>query len=240
MFKLIETTQTIYSQSELCRAVIEAWNNLYQSIPSKAAVGIILSQHSIETGAKYFWNNNWGNLKVGNDDPNQTVDYMMLKNVWEIENGVKKIYQPPARQTWFRSFPTLIDGVTFHLNLLKNGRYKSSWPAIEAGDVALFAHDLKVNGYYTAPESDYVAGMNRFFHPYMASQDYDQALSESGLVVAPPLQPWVSTPDDPTPPGISPLDPPAQINSNIPPTANWLSTIFTSIMEIFRRWLPKS
>lgn len=197
MFKLVDTIQTSYTQKELCKAVVEAWKELFENIPIKASVGIVLSQHSIECGDKYFWNNNWGNAKVGVDDPNKTIEYIMLKNTWEIENGKKVVYQPPSRQTWFRSFPTLKDGVKFHLQLLKTGRYASSWAAIEAGDVAMFANLLKQHGYFTAPVQNYINGMNRFFLPFMRSLDYENTLDQ--INTAPPLEPWVEINPEPGP-----------------------------------------
>lgn len=178
MFKLVATVQTAYSQFELCKALIQAWYNEYKALPSKQSVGIIISQNLIETGGKYFWNNNWGNVKVGNDDPNQVIEYMMLKNVWEISNGVKVMYQPPARQTWFRAFATLDEGVRFQFNLLQNGRYHQAWYAIEQGNLVAFAHELKIAGYYTAPEQDYINGMTTHYNNYNNSGNYEKALAE--------------------------------------------------------------
>jgi flagellar protein FlgJ len=91
----------------------------------------------------------------------------MLKNVWEIIGGKKVIFQPPHQATWFRAFPTLADGVAHHLDFLRNHRYKASWSAVDAGNPAAFAHLLKVAGYYTAPEADYIKLMNVYFNKFM-------------------------------------------------------------------------
>lgn len=178
MFNLVPTVQTTYSQLELCKGLIKVWYSEFNTVPSKASVGVILAQNAIETGGKYFWNNNLGNVKVGQDDPNNIIDYCMLRNVWEIENGKKVVYQPPARQTWFRSFPTLEDGIKFHLQLLRNNRYKVAWPAVESGDVALFARLLRQQGYYTASEKDYINGMMVHFNSYKTSGNYERAIAE--------------------------------------------------------------
>lgn len=200
MFKLVKTVQTVYSKKDFIKGLIEGWIDLYGTIPSKESIGVIYSQNMIETGGKYFWGNNVGNSKVGADDPNKVIEYQMLKNVWEIENGKRVVYQPPHRATWFRAFPTLREGVAHHFELLKNKRYKIAWAAVEKGDPSLFAHLLKKQGYYTAPEKDYVAGMNRFFKPYMKSNDYEYALAEIENI-APPLEPWVTIDVPPVPMG---------------------------------------
>ncbi len=200
MLKLVETKQTIYSQAALCNGLIQAWYAEYKAIPSKASIGVIIAQNAIETGGKYFWNNNWGNSKVGADVPGQIIEYMMLRNVWEIENGKRITYQPPHRATWFRSFPTLAEGIGHHLALLKNRRYKIAWAAVEKGDVALFAHLLKKQGYYTAPEADYIRGMMGHYNLYNKSGNYEKALAEFDSF-APPLQPWVELDLTPGPMG---------------------------------------
>ena len=196
--KKVDTIQTKYSQQDLCFAIISAWKTLFGKYPIKASVGVIIAQSGIETGGgTYCWNNNFGNVKA-KDIPGQVIEYCALRGVWEIINGKKVMIPETNPGAWFRSFPTLSDGVKFHLALLKTGRYASSWAAIETGDVAMFATLLKQKGYYTAPVQDYINGMNRYFLPYMKSLDYEKALSQ--IKPAPPLEPWVYVDDAPLPP----------------------------------------
>lgn len=205
MFKLVPTIQTIYSQEDLCKGLVQVWLDVFNKIPSKESIGILIAQNGIETGGKYFWNNNLGNVKVGADSANSVIEYMMLRDVWEIINGRKVIFQPPHRATWFRSFPTLNDGIKFHLDILKNQRYAEAWVAVERGDLAQFAHLLKMKGYYTAPEQDYLNGMLRHYNAYYASKNYEKAcvIFKPSPIPLPPGPPVVVPPG---PPVITPND----------------------------------
>lgn len=201
MLVRVDTVKTKYSQIELCAALIGAWHELLGDIPSKASIGVIVAQHGIETGGGNFaWNNNLGNVKAV-DIPGQTIEYMALNGVWEIINGVRVNLPASNPGSWFRSFHDLHAGAVFHLGLLKNKRYASAWPAIESGNLVGFATIIRAHGYYTAPLKDYIAGMTRFYNPYMKSTDYEHALASLNLDEAPPLQPWVTIDPEPAPMG---------------------------------------
>lgn len=202
--KLVTTVRTTYTQSQMIKAFVEAWKDLYGVVPKKESIGVIWAQNALETGlTKAMWNNNIGNIKyVANASDTEDIQYCMLANVWEIINGKKVIFQPPHPATWFRSFDSLEAGVVHHFNFLKNKRYKQAWTAVEAGDPALFAHLLKIAGYYTAPESAYVKSMNYYFNQYMAGKDYENAVKSLAIidpvVVVVPPKPEPSAPE-PTP-----------------------------------------
>lgn len=174
---LVPTVKTSYNGTQMVAGFIKGWANQFNEIPKKESVGVVWSQNAIETGSTTsMWNNNIGNVKYApskNQDDDNNIKYMMLSNVWEIINGKKVIFQPPHPATWFRSFDTLEEGVGFHLDFLKNHRYKNSWSAIETGDPAQFAHLLKVAGYYTAPEADYIKGMNFHFNKFMKDTTFE-------------------------------------------------------------------
>lgn len=174
---LVPTTKTSYNASQMVAGFIKGWQNVFNEIPKKESVGVIWAQNAIETGStSSMWNNNIGNVKYSpskNPEDDNEVKYMMLSNVWEIINGKKVIFQPPHEATWFRAFDTLDQGVGFHLNFLKNKRYKNCWVAVEAGDPAQFAHLLKVAKYYTAPEEDYVKAMNSQFKRFMKDNTFE-------------------------------------------------------------------
>lgn len=211
--KLVTTVRTSYTQSQMIKAFVEAWKELYGTVPKKESIGVIWAQNALETGlTKAMWNNNVGNVKYfANNSDTESIQYCMLANVWEIINGKKVIFQPPSPATWFRSFGSLEKGVVYHFNFLKNNRYKDSWSAVEKGDPALFAHLLKLKGYYTAPESDYVKAMKYYYNQYMASHDWENAIAGIDLtapvvvVVPPPPEP---TPVEPTVPPVAPEPPP--------------------------------
>lgn len=182
MLKKMETVKTTCSKSELIKGFVDGWIKQFNQIPSKESIGVLYAQNSLETGGtKYMWNWNIGNVKAV-DKPGETVEYCVLNNVWEIINGKRIILSPNDPGSWFRSFPTLADGVAHHFNFLKNNRYKHAWTAVESGNPAAFAHLLKVAGYYTASEADYIKLMNSFFNSYMKSNDYENAVSNNPKV----------------------------------------------------------
>jgi hypothetical protein len=178
---LVPTTRTSYNGQQMIEGFVRGWFKQFGVLPKKEAVGVIWSQNALETGSTTsMWNNNIGNVKFvpsSNPDNDNSVTYMMLANVWEIIHGQKVIFQPPNPATWFRAFPTLEDGVAFHLDFLKNHRYRAAWAAVEAGDPAQFAHLLKVAGYYTAPESDYTKAMNAYFKKFMNDPTFDNVVA---------------------------------------------------------------
>lgn len=182
MLKKMETVKTTCSKSELIKGFVDGWIKQFNQIPSKESIGVLYAQNSLETGGtKYMWNWNIGNVKAV-DKPGETVEYCVLNNVWEIINGKRIILSPNDPGSWFRSFPTLADGVAHHFNFLKNNRYKNAWTAVESGNPAAFAHLLKIAGYYTASETDYIKLMNSFFNSYMKSNDYENAISNNPKV----------------------------------------------------------
>lgn len=208
----VPAVKTKYTQQQMITGFIEGWKQLFNELPKKEAIGVIWSQNALETGSTAsMWNNNIGNVKFvpsKNPDDDNGKTYMMLSNVWEIINGQKVIFQPPNPATWFMAFPTLKDGVMFHLDFLKNHRYKSAWSAIEAGDPAQFAHLLKVQRYYTASEADYVKAMNIYFKKFMADPTFEQVIAQ--------YNPSTSNGDLPTPPIVispPPIPGPPPVNS---------------------------
>lgn len=175
---LRDTVQTQYTQYELTKAFVDAWVLLYGTFPQKKQIAVIWAQNALETGmSAMMWNNNIGNVKyIANPTDDASIEYCMLKNVWEIVNGQRVTFQPPNPATWFRSFPTLTDGVHYYFDFLRNRRYKIAWAAVEAGDPLQFAHLLKVQGYYSAPEADYAKAEIGYFNRFMQADYFDKAL----------------------------------------------------------------
>jgi len=228
--KLVPTVQTKYSQFELDQGLIKGWIKLFGTPPTKSQIGVLWSQNALETGlTAAMWCNNIGNVKyVPNAGDTEAVHYCMLRNVWEIINGKKVYFQPPSPATWFRAFDTLEEGVAFFFDLLRNRRYKAAWTAIEAGDPALFAHLLKVAGYYTASEADYRNAMLRYYNAFMASNDFEKALA--AVVMPTDPAPVVIDPVIvPEPLIIPPLNPISLPSSNL----SFIETIWQVLKNIF-------
>lgn len=180
--KFIEATRTPCTKLDFTRMAILAWIKLFTVAPKKESIAIIYAQWGLETGyGKSCWNWNIGNCKfvpsknISDDDD---LFFTKLSGVWEIINGKKIILDKENQGSWFKAFPSLLDGMMFHLDYLKNDRYKSSWKAIEEGNPILFAHLLKQAKYYTATESDYSKLMSSIFNSYMKMKDFEQAINE--------------------------------------------------------------
>jgi len=180
--KLVSLVKTPYTIPDVLKSLILAWHNVYNEFPNKESIGVIFSQWSLETGqGKACYNNNLFNVKYMNNHPELDSDdiaYFMLPHTWEIINGQKVVFEPPHPQTWFRSFDTLDEGVAHHFVFLKTKRYKIAWTAVESGNPAAFAHLLKNGGYYTAPESDYVKGLNYFFNKFMKDNTFETIIQD--------------------------------------------------------------
>jgi hypothetical protein len=96
MLQLVETVRTTCTTKELIKAFCQGWFNIYKSPPNKKQIAVIYAQNALETGGTtYMWNWNIGNVKAV-DISGENIKYCMLKNVWEIYNGKKIIYQPKA------------------------------------------------------------------------------------------------------------------------------------------------
>jgi flagellum-specific peptidoglycan hydrolase FlgJ len=172
--------------------------------PSKEACGVFWAQYALETGAGGFcWNNNLFNHKVTVAMANAGIPYMMLANTWEIENGKKVTYQPPHPATWFRAYASFEAAMSHHISAVKSGRYKSSWPAVLAGDVVQYATELRKFGYYTASLESYVALLKTKMADWMKTTAYEKALEDvvrdSERETQPDLEPYRDEEPTPTP-----------------------------------------
>jgi hypothetical protein len=241
--QLVPTVKTSYSPEELIKSFIEGWKKQFGTMPNKKSIAILWAQNRIETGAtSAMWNNNIGNVKYvpsNNPESDNNIQYMMLSNVWEIINGKKVVFQPPHKATWFRAFPTLTDGVAFHLDFLKNHRYKKAWAAIEAGSPSNFAHLLKEAGYYTAPEEDYSKAIALFFMRFIRDDTYEKVLAS--LVAPKPttIVNHVETITVETPIAPLPVEQPTSVTpiptAVPPPNKSLWQTIIQFILGLFKR-----
>jgi len=173
----VPVVRTPFSRREFARALIMAWKHVVGHFPTKKAAGIIFAHYRLETGdGGYCWNFNIGNCKCTRDMANAGVPYMMLADTWEIIGGKKVLFQPPHQMTWFRAFESLSEGMTAHLNLLRNERYESCWASVENGEPHEFAVKLKEKGYYTGFLSAYSALMETGHSIWMKDPAFDDAM----------------------------------------------------------------
>jgi hypothetical protein len=157
--KLVPTAPTKITVGELYAAVRRIWAESIQGVPAtRQALVLILAHSALETGYWHaMWNWNLGNAK---HVPGDGYDFFAIRH-YEVVHGQRVWIDPPHDP--FIAFATLDEGASYYLSTLR-GRWRGAWPSLLDGDVAGFCHALKIAGYYTAPESDYEAGVFRAMH----------------------------------------------------------------------------
>lgn len=155
MGQLIEAKVKEIGEGEAAYALREAWKRLYTEYPSLDSLALLWAQWALETGrGKSIFCYNFGNIKRSADE-----DYCMFR-CDEIINGKTVWFEPPNKATWFRAYPTAVDGAYDYIKFLsQKSRYQTAWIAVKAGDPAAFGHALKMADYYTANEANYTKGL---------------------------------------------------------------------------------
>ncbi len=232
----VPVRRTTFTLKDYSRAAMRAWKSLCGNWPSKAAVGCLWAQYALETGRGAFcWGNNIGNVKY-----TAGHDYQMLNGTWEIVNGKRVVFTPPHRATWFNAYDSLDDAMMEHLRLLKQGRYASSWPAIEAGLPGEFAVALKQRGYYTAPVEDYARGLRAHHQDFMNSWAFEDATRDLEALLNADTEPELPASIDETPlprlitPILEPVlhaDPSVYLQNEEPQNAASSPTIYPRMLE---------
>jgi hypothetical protein len=184
-------------------AVVRLWKELAGSGKSDGLVEesamVLVGQWALETGwGKHMMNFNFGNVKRGHVDVLFTA--FSTSEYWEKETDAVKgancqkhsktvgynktkgwgvIFDPPHKQTWFRAFDTLDDGVRAHFSVLqKQNNFVAAWNVLTAhangnGDAAAeserherllklghaFGAALKAGHYATAADYDELMGL---------------------------------------------------------------------------------
>ncbi len=153
----VQKRKTVPTIREWRDAISAAWKARTGRRPSLDALSVLFAQWSLETGrGEAMWCHNFGGIKgYGGTSRHWRGDYCMLPTFEYDAKG--KRYNIVDR---FRSYPTMRAGADDYLAFLGRDSYRSAWARIEAGDPRGFARELKVRNYYTAPESDYAAGLS--------------------------------------------------------------------------------
>lgn len=167
----VQRVRTEVSEPQMAQAIIEAWRDMFGTVPAKEQVALVLAQNSLETGArKSMWNYNIGNITTNGKD---SYDYFDdLKTDEQITPGVWK-----KMNLKYRAYPTLKDGAKDYLKLLSSKHYSNAWEHIKNPDPAAFSKALKQSGYYTANEAPYTKTLSSLFGKYNKSNAYEVARS---------------------------------------------------------------
>lgn len=205
---LVETVRTPVSMTEYARAVVRAWSEVGEDVPTETALAVLWAQYMTETGGKACWNWNIGNVKHVKGDG---FDHCALNNVWEgvtpaqaktlIDKGLAKpdpsaehakavgkdrvsvILTKDSPGSWFRAYPSLESAMHHHLEFLAKKRYASAWSHVLAGNPTAFATELKRKGYFTASADAYATAMRPHFDAFVRTLAFEQAIAE----VMPPI-----------------------------------------------------
>lgn len=151
---------TYVSPADLYVKLGEAWDRMLSDTRTRASVLVLVAHWALETGfghAMHCWN-------LGNVQWSEGCGYdycaflagevIAGKNVPMVEK--------------FRAYRTIDDATKDYLVRLR-AEFRPAWPAVLAGDPALFCHLLKVARYYTASEDQYTAGVVRCYRQLDAS-----------------------------------------------------------------------
>lgn len=159
--------------------------------PTDEVLALALAKTALETGRwSSIWNGNWGNVKAADNYVGQftciTLNECLVRDgqkvtVWFAPEG--ELSGPPSKdghliapplavpnghpQTRMRAFANNYDGVDQYVDFVANGHYGKAWAALLSGNAISYVHELKVAGYFTAPESDYVAGVASLQHEFL-------------------------------------------------------------------------
>lgn len=159
--------------------------------PSDETLALGLAKTALETGRwTSIWNSNWGNVKASDTYEGMytciTLNERLKRNgvevvVWFAPEGELsaspdkggKLIAPPLAvpeghpQTRMRAFANEWDGVDCYVDFVAHGRYQKAWAALLTGNAINYVHELKVAGYFTALESEYVKGVAALQHEFI-------------------------------------------------------------------------
>lgn len=189
----IEDQITTLTKESVLEAFWKSWLSRFGSVPKKESIWVLLAQVTLETGLKscHCWN--LGNVKSREGDGYDytyfacneilptaqahklaTASPATTKITRDRSDGTSVIWFYPDHPTCrFRAFGSLLEGAADHLAILTK-RFQKSWSAVLAGDPIAYAHALKVQGYYTADESDYARSLASLFRSLSKMPfDYD-------------------------------------------------------------------
>jgi hypothetical protein len=157
----LEDRLTPVTPTEVLDALGAAGSQVLGSTPHRTSLLVLLSQWALETGRGHSMHcYNLGNVKS-----NQKSGDWCFFRCNEIIKGKVVWFNPDEAGCCFRAFATLDDGALDYLKTLRE-RFGRVWPAVDAGDPAMFSHLLRMNRYYTADEGQYTRTLVALFNEF--------------------------------------------------------------------------
>jgi hypothetical protein len=178
-----QAMKTPATSKQLFASMCRAWRRCFKEEPSRDAIILLLSHWALETGyGRSMWNFNLGNAKakVGGAydycffSCNEILSKKQAESMQKATPDTAKItryrddgtciiwFYPKHPACCFRAFSDLDAGALDHLDLIHR-RFSQAWSSVLSGDPKGFCHALRQQGYYTADESSYTAGVCKIF-----------------------------------------------------------------------------
>lgn len=176
MGQRVRRIKTQVPESEMSRAIVDGWRELFGSAPTKQQVSLILAQNALETGhRKSMYNYNVGNITTSGKDKyafydDITTDEQLKPGVWKKMN------------LKYRAYPNLKEGVKDYLKLLSSKNYSQAWQHILRPDPVKFSKSLKGAGYYTANEKPYSDALAKLYTQFNKSDSYKPGKAPGGTI----------------------------------------------------------
>jgi Transglutaminase-like superfamily len=174
----VPSTATPVTPTDMWSAMGDAWLTQFGTPPTHDQLMVLLAQWGLETGnGASMIQNNVGNFKHVDGDG---LDWTTFETT-EVVNG-----ETETLDQNFKAWPDLDSGVAYYMQSLAppSGRFAAAWPAVLAGDTDQFAYLLKQQGYYTADEATYAAGLDARKQQFEALDLPDPALASVGDVAS--------------------------------------------------------
>jgi Transglutaminase-like superfamily len=154
----LDPTPTPVTPQEQYDALYDAWTTVRADVPTGAQLLILLAQWALETGwtagmaaspSQIQWS--VGNVKHTDGDGADWVTYT-------TQEGSGANVQ--TLQQSFKAYPDLASATLDYFNRFQpGGPNAGAFASVQSADVQGFAKALKSEGYYTASEASYAAGM---------------------------------------------------------------------------------
>ena len=191
----VEPKITRYSLDDMEYALRVGLTVVLDKRPTDECIAVAMAKCRGETAnGNSVWNNNLGNIKPGKSWTGNFTCILLNEVELKKERGDTKprvywydprgelvggkgsaLRDPPLEvpdghvQTRMRSFAGPTDAGYQYIDFIfANPRYARARDAMLAGNPEAYAHELKVAGYYTAPEADYVKLVMALYRPSLA------------------------------------------------------------------------
>ena len=158
---IVSPERTPVDAGSLLEIIGRSYTRLFATFPTRALCLVIIGQAFIECGdgCHSCFCHDLGNVMARTGGQ---YDWCDLHGAWEVlPDGTKKT----GLVEHFRAFASFDEGADQHLAFVHE-RFPSAFVAAMAGDGTAYAHELKLHGYYTGSEHDYVSGINAFMAKY--------------------------------------------------------------------------